>query len=180
MIPLIKTQNSDCYGQVRFRLVAVLDSFDLLRFLKSKGFPDDISNSPFRDSHAKTLSKAMEIKDSADVKYNLIKLINTNFPTHQKLWCKYGWSFALFVPILEDNKDWDGSNTLYAQGMARLNRPVRGLPIGVKQRVVENFLKKYSEFLPSYSFSSEEEILAYLNRNYGVEPVEIRPVEEQS
>jgi hypothetical protein len=169
MNPLIKTQNSDCYGQVRFRLVAVLDSFDLLQFLKSKGFPDDISDSPFRDHHAGTLAKAMSLKDSADVKHNLIKLINTAFPTHKKLWCKNQWSFALFVPVLEDNKDWDGSNTLYAEGIAKLNRPVRGLPIGVKQRDVENFFKKYSEFFPSYSFSSEEEILAYLNRNYGVE-----------
>lgn len=169
MNPLIKTKNSDSYGQVRFRLVAVLDSFDLLKFLKSKGFPEDISNSPFRDHPAETLTKAMRLKDSGDVKHNLIKLINTNFPTHQKLWCMHEWSFALFVPVLEDNKDWDGSKTLYAEGMAELNRPVRELPIAVRQRDVETFLKKYRDFFPSYSFSSEEEILAYLNRNYGVE-----------
>lgn len=166
MTPLIKTQNSDCYGQVRFRLVAVLDSFDLLHFLKSKGFPDDISNSPLRDHHAKTLAKAMSLKDSADVKHNLIKLINTTFRTHQKLWCKHQWSFALFVPVLEDNKDWDGSNTPYAKGMKELQRPVRQLPIAVTKRTVDAFLKKHSEFFPVYTFSSEEEILVYLNRNY--------------
>ena len=108
----------------------------------------------------------MELKDAGDVKHNLIKLINMTFPTHQKLWCKHQWSFALFVPVLEDNKDWDGSNTRYAEGMRELQRPVGQLPIAVTKRTVDAFLKKYSEFFPSYSFSSEEEILAYLNRNY--------------
>ena len=175
MKPFIKTRESTRYGKVKFRLIAVLDSFELQALLQAKGFPDEVQSAGFQEKSANTLAEAMGRKDAGDVKHNLIQLINSVFPTHQKLWCKHEWSFALFVPILEDNKDWDGSNTEYAKDMAELNRPVKQLPIGVKQALVDRFLKKNGEFFSSLSFASEEEILAYLNRNYGVEPVEIKP-----
>lgn len=159
---ITKTVTSDYYGTVVYRLVFIHDFMEIMRLMVDAGIVDDESKDYIGFNVPKNMKQALACRDKISFSGHYVSSLRQLCGSYSiEMLSEERWCYAFFTVFQEDNKDWDYKGTGYYAATKK-----KKLPIGIREKDIENFYKKNGNYFPQYDFKTLEEMVEYFNNLY--------------